>query len=375
VGSHRQRPERPVRGPFYRRHRHLAAYWHEGTFVLHPYATGPALAANPLLVSVLHDLSAWTSAEGCAERLGFSRRATLRFLNRLAACGILERSAVIPADALPSAWDVWGPAAGLLHFSTRNREFSGDRAATREFVRHALASPPPASLKSYSGRPTIDLPRSPANSAFSKILAARRTWRQFGARPVTIGALSSVLRSTFAVQRWVDLQTLGRVMLRSSPSGGARHPIEAYLVVRKVSGLASGTYHYNPDRGGLVRLRTRPVTERTLIRMLGGQAWYGKASALVVLTAVFARTAWVYRSARAYRAVLLEAGHFCQTFCLAATEIRLAPFCTGAFSEAAIESALGVDGVEESVVYVAGVGTRPRHVTWAPLPAGESGLG
>ena len=94
----------------------------------------------------------------------------------------------------------------------------------------------------------------------------------------------------------------------------------------------------------------------------------------MVLTAVFARTAWVYRSARAYRAVLLEAGHFCQTFCLAATEIRLAPFCTGAFSEAAIESALGVDGVEESVVYVAGVGTRPRDVTWAPLPAGESGL-
>jgi SagB-type dehydrogenase family enzyme len=333
------------------------------------------VAANPLLVSVLQSLSEWTAADACADALGFGRRAAVRFLNRLAEHGILERSAGIPVGASSSVWDVWGPAAGLLHFSTRNRQFAGSRAASRQLGEHARASPPPASLKSYPGRLHIDLPESPTRrSRFAKILADRRTWRQFGERPVTIDALSSLLRSTFGVQRWVDLASLGRVMLRSSPSGGARHPIEAYLVVRKVSGLASGTYHYNPDRGNLVRLRARPITERTVSRMLGGQTWYGKASALVVLTAVFARTAWVYRSARAYRAVLLEAGHFCQTFCLAATESRLAPFCTGAFSEAAIESALRVDGIEESVMYVAGVGTRPRDVTWAPLPSGESGL-
>ena len=57
--------------------------------------------------------------------------------------------------------------------------------------------------------------------------------------------------------------------------------------------------------------------------------------------------------------MLLEAGHVCQTFCLAATWLGLAPFCSMALADAAIEKALGLDGVSESVLYAAGVGRRP----------------
>ncbi len=89
------------------------------------------------------------------------------------------------------------------------------------------------------------------------------------------------------------------------------------------------------------------------------------------MTAVFARTEWDYPYARSYRAVLLEAGHVCQTFCLVATALGLAPFCTDALADSLIEKDLGIDGVTESVLYAAGVGTRPAGVEWAPSPENE----
>ena len=63
-----------------------------------------------------------------------------------------------------------------------------------------------------------------------------------------------------------------------------------------------------------------------------------------------------YHHPRAYRVVLLDAGHLCQTFCLVATWLGLAPFCTAALKDTQIEKDLGIDGIRESVLYVAGVG-------------------
>src|SRR4029077_18396672 len=96
------------------------------------------------------------------------------------------------------------------------------------------------------------------------------------------------------------------------------------------------------------------------------QSWFAGAAALFIMTAVFARTMWKYGRARAYRVVLLETGHLCQTFCLTATRLGLAPFCTAALRDSLIERDLGIDGISESVLYVAGVGLvagRPHEPT------------
>ena len=83
---------------------------------------------------------------------------------------------------------------------------------------------------------------------------------------------------------------------------------------------------------------------------------------VIFMTAVFARAQWRYDYARAYRSILAEAGHLAQTFCLVATRLGLAPFCSMALADSTIEQDLGIDGVSESVVYCAGVGTRPEGV-------------
>ena len=66
--------------------------------------------------------------------------------------------------------------------------------------------------------------------------------------------------------------------------------------------------------------------------------------------------------------ILAEAGHLCQTFCLVATWLGLAPFCTMGLSDRRIESDLEIDGVSESIIYAAGVGSRPTGIEWAPWP-------
>jgi SagB-type dehydrogenase family enzyme len=147
--------------------------------------------------------------------------------------------------------------------------------------------------------------------------------------------------------------------LKTSPSGGARHPIEVYVLARRVAGVPPGLYHYRPDRHRLALLRSG-ATVRQIRGYVPSQTYFGPAAALMLMTAVFERTQWKYDFPRAYRVVLAEAGHLCQTFCLVATWLGLAPFETMALADSHIERELGIDGVGESVLYAAGVGTRPR---------------
>jgi SagB-type dehydrogenase family enzyme len=219
----------------------------------------------------------------------------------------------------------------------------------------------------------VELPRAAAEGEFRSVLLERRTWRGFAPAGVPLAAFAELLDLTFGVRRWVGTDEGVRLPLKTSPSAGGRHPIEAYVLAPNVRGLAKGLYHYAPDRHRLERLR-RGATPRQIEAYLGGQWWYGSAGAVVLMTAVLPRIWWRYDTPRAYRSVLLDAGHVCQTFCLVATALQLAPFCTMALADSRIERDLGIDGVSEVVLYAAGVGVRPAegYVQWPSRPAGRT---
>lgn len=129
-------------------------------------------------------------------------------------------------------------------------------------------------------------------------------------------------------------------------------------------------YHYASDRQQLEQIR-HGVRARRLEQYLPEQDWFQKSAALILFSAVFQRTLWRYNYSRAYRAVLIEAGHLCQTFCLTATWLGLAPFCSVALGDKAIEQDLGLDGISESVLYAAGVGSRDAAGGLPMVPDGE----
>ena len=70
----------------------------------------------------------------------------------------------------------------------------------------------------------------------------------------------------------------GRMPLKTSPSGGARHSIEAYVVVRRVAGVPAGVYHYDAAAHALVR-RGGPCPAPRSARLRAAPAWIAGASA------------------------------------------------------------------------------------------------
>jgi SagB-type dehydrogenase family enzyme len=337
--------------------------------MLENYTTGARVSAEPLACQLLHFFDRWRSVESLisefAEFTPGSLRAAVDTLERHS---FLRRSGGTPdrRSRAMKEWASWNPAAGFFHFSTKDVRFTSDHDAHDRFLRRkAKVDPMPPPVKRYRGARQFRLPTVVQGGEFPQILLARRTWRDFSRRPLKLADLSTLLGLTWRVQGWLDLPGIGQSPLKTSPSGGARHPIEVYVLARRVEELPVGLYHYAADRHRLELLR-RGVGQRQIARYLPTQWWFGSAAALMIMTAVFPRTQWKYQFARAYRVVLAEAGHLCQTFCLTATWLQLAPFCTMALADSRIEKDLQLDGISESVLYVAGVGVRPTDASLVP---------
>jgi len=358
-----------TRGPLFKRSAHVVCYWKEGRLVFENYATRARLTADPLTCEVLDFFDEWQPVESLAERLTrFSLKSLRQAVRDLAEQSLLERSDRPRAvERLVSTWGHWNPHAGFLHFSTKDLPYATVDVANQELQEKARSEPPPPPVPRRRRTTRVRLPAVAAEEPFPRVLLARRTWRRFGSAPVSLDQVARLLGLTWGVQGWMDTGFQGRVPLKTSPSGGARHPIEVYVLARQVTGLAPGLYHYEADRHqlGLVK---KGATSRQLASYLPTQWWYGEAAALFLMTAVVGRSRWRYDFPRGYRAVLAEAGHLCQTFLLVATWLGLAPFCSMALADSRIEHDVGADGASECALYAAGVGTRPAGVTWAPRP-------
>ena len=157
------------------------------------------------------------------------------------------------------------------------------------------------------------------------------------------------------------------VLKKTSPSGGALHPTEAYLIVQRVEGIAPGLYHYRSVDHALQPLpwtAGEDALGQLATLAVAGQHWFADAHVLVALAPRFARNFWKYRNhAKAYRVCVLDAGHLSQTLFLAATEQGLGAFVTAAINEVDIEEAFGLTGYVDGPLAVCGFGIRADTMT------------
>jgi len=360
----------------FRRAQHVVCYWVSGGLTFHNYASGVRIIASPLACQLLDFFGTWrTAAELITAFETFEPDSLRDAIGELVQASLLESGAggsdpeCLEAATTPprELWESWNPAAGFFHTATKDVAYAdrlGQAASASDLVGQEWHP------KEYADRPVVALPRPRVGGQFAEVLLSRRTWRRFDAAPVALSDISTILNLTFGVQRWLEIPGRGPLPFKTSPSGGACHPLEGYLLALNIDGLEPGWYHYNPTAHALACLSqgVRAVDRDHVADYLPTQPWYGGAAAIVFMAAVFARSQARYHYARAYRSVLIEAGHLCQTFCLASTWLGLAPFCTAALADSRIEAALGLDGMAESVLYAAGVGARPPGVAWALYP-------
>jgi putative peptide maturation dehydrogenase len=279
----------------------------------------------------------------------------------------------------------WHPLAATLHAFTRwsgvdgvqNGKDSGTDTAVE--MREVLGAPPVEAARRGSGAAQLKLPRIDA-TGFDRLLARRVTCRNFDpSRPLPFDLFAQMLQRVFAAQAEVRVGDDLVFLKKNVPSGGGLHPMECYLVVQHVDGVAPGLYHYQAVEHALEPL---PVPEgrswsdgglrRFVQDMAAQQHWFADAHVVVLLSPRFDRTFWKYRQhAKGYRVVALEAGHLSQTLYLSATEAGLGAFITGAINEKELEQAFGIDPISQGALAICGFGWRGERMDNAELdPAG-----
>ncbi|MEA2033830.1 MAG: SagB/ThcOx family dehydrogenase [Euryarchaeota archaeon] len=207
----------------------------------------------------------------------------------------------------------------------------------------------PETYKRYPSAPKVlfEPPKEEGGAPLWEVLGRRRSVRIFKDEPLTKAELSQLLWAAQGI-------TLPEYGFRTAPSAGALYSIETYLVINSVDQISPGVYHYAIDKHELEQLRAGDFRLQVAQSALDQEMVY-HANVVFIWTAVFARSKWKYRQ-RAYRYIYLDAGHIAQNVALAAVAQNLSSCQVGALYDEEVNALLGVDGIEESVVYMTVVG-------------------
>ncbi|HEX7482791.1 MAG TPA: SagB/ThcOx family dehydrogenase [Candidatus Bathyarchaeia archaeon] len=209
----------------------------------------------------------------------------------------------------------------------------------------------PEIYKSYPSNKTIQLPNPfrEATINFTEVLKRRKSIRSFSTNPLNKIDLAFLLWASTGIQR-----TEHDYEFRTAPSAGALYPVETYIAANNVEEIEKGIYHYNIKNHFLEEIKLGDFGNN-LARAALNQRMCAKSSVVFIWTAIFGRSKWKYAQ-RAYRYIYLDAGHIGQNLALAAVSISCGSCQVGAFFDDEINSIVGIDGVEESVICLSVVG-------------------
>jgi len=191
-------------------------------------------------------------------------------------------------------------------------------------------------------------PRTKGEVSLEHCLFERRSVRSFRNAALPLADLSQLL--------WAAQGITAEGYLRTAPSAGALYPLEVYIAAGRVDGLPPGLYHYLPKPHELVLDKAGDLRHE-LARAAGGQDCVANGAAIILFTAVYARTSGKY-GRRATRYAHLEAGHAAQNVCLQATALGLGTVTVGAFADDEVKRVAALTQSHEPV-YLIPVGLMP----------------
>jgi len=209
----------------------------------------------------------------------------------------------------------------------------------------------PEPYKIYPDAPRVKLPAAERTGGMAvwEAVGRRRSVRDFRGSTLGLKDLSQLLWASQGITK-----VMGEYALRSAPSAGALYPVETYLSVKSVEGIEPGIYHYGM-RGHELELLQKADFREAVASAALDQGFLAEAAIVFAWTAVFARSKWKYKE-RAYRYVYLDAGHIAQNVALAAVALGLGSCQIAALYDDEVNAVLGVDGKEESILYMTAVG-------------------
>ena len=194
---------------------------------------------------------------------------------------------------------------------------------------------------------TLPEPRLESEVSLEEALLKRRSVREYSNEPLTLVEVAQLL--------WAAQGITSEWGGRTAPSAGALYPLEVYVAVGNVDGLAPGVYKYRPQTHELVRIMDDDVREKLALASLG-QPWVKEGAIDIVIAAVYERTTKKYGD-RGIRYVHMEAGHAAQNIYLQAAALNIGMVTVGAFSDDQVKSIMGMLK-DEVPLYVIPVGRK-----------------
>lgn len=223
-----------------------------------------------------------------------------------------------------------------------------------------LKRPQPPLVKAPMTDSPMDLPRDFESLKLSdnlyQLLLRRKSSRVYTQEEMSLLQLSFLL---WASQGIKEIRGKSYATLRTAPCGGARHPFETYLLVRKVDGLVPGAYHYLPMTHQLELIQPMEDADALLNLVddtLCGQTWAAKSNVVFYWSFVPYRSEWRY-GIFAHRLILADMGHAAENLYLACAALGLGTCGIGAYDQSLCDKTFQLDGEEEYTIYSQSVGT------------------
>jgi SagB-type dehydrogenase family enzyme len=216
---------------------------------------------------------------------------------------------------------------------------------------------PPLELPAPEGVEMIDLPK-PTDVAVPAMnlrvaVEGRRSLRKYAETALTLDELTYLLWVSQGVKHVSSRPSTARTV----PSAGARHAFETLLLVNRVDGLEPGLYRYMAIDNKLAKLPSPTDINEKITAACLGQSQVATSAVTFIWEAVVERMFWRYVE-RGYRYLHLDAGHACQNLALGAEQLNCGICPIAAYDDDQLNSVLGLDGVEQFVIYLASVGKK-----------------
>jgi SagB-type dehydrogenase family enzyme len=259
-------------------------------------------------------------------------------------------------ETLDSPSEVYHEASKLNDANIRSFRRRMQRVLGQEFFLRRISQ----AYKTYPTIESIALPKPlaetqpPLAQALREIILQRRSCRDYSGQALTQDQLSVVLRNSYGITGRALLPYKIEQNLRAVPSGGGLYPLELYAACFNVENIEPGVYHYRVADNQLEAVATGQFSEQ-FGRAFFYEEMFQQLPALIVITGILKRSSIKYNE-RAYRFMLLEAGHVGQNLCLSASALKLGNVMLGGFLDDDVSSLLGVDGTQETALYAAAIG-------------------
>lgn len=182
-------------------------------------------------------------------------------------------------------------------------------------------------------------PQRKSQTSLEETLQKRRSIREYKNEPLSLKEIAQIL--------WAS-QGITEGSHRTVPSAGALYPIEIYLVVKNVEGVAEGAYRYDPKDHKLVFIVDGDLN-KAVAEAAASQEWIESSAAILLISADFEKTTQKYGE-RGRQYVWMEAGHSAQNVYLQAVSLGLGTVSVGAFDNEKVQKILNLPPNIQSLV-------------------------